>query len=108
MNHIRYIYYGVLYVVLNILFYGMCAAKRVVNDDLEYQKKVFDALSARLKAFRIAKGYKNYEAFAFKFDFSRAQISRYEKGEDLRISTLLRLLKALEVNPDEFFADIKF
>ena len=71
----------------------------------EYSKAFFFKVSDRIKELRIAKGYRNYENFAFKFNFSRSQIARYEKGEDLRLSTLVRVLRALEVTPEEFFRE---
>lgn len=94
--------------VLNILFYGMCAAKITDDEGIGYQQKVFEELGVRIKAYRLKKGYKNYEAFAFQHNFSRAQIARYERGDDIRLSTLLRLLKALEVTPEEFFRGLDF
>lgn len=59
----------------------------------------------RLKALRKAKGYSNYEQFAFQHGIGRAQYGRYEKGHDLRLTTLLRILKALGVSPAEFFSE---
>ncbi|MEO7215559.1 helix-turn-helix transcriptional regulator [Mucilaginibacter sp.] len=74
-----------------------------MNHEETYNQAFFIKVSARIKELRIAKGYSNYEHFAFKFGFSRSQIARYEKGEDLRLSTLVRILVALEVSPKEFF-----
>ena len=55
-------------------------------------KKVGD----RLRELRKAKGFSSYENFAFTHNLSRAQYGRYEKGQDLRLSSLLKVLKALE------------
>lgn len=62
-------------------------------------------IGARLKALRKAKGYSNYEQFAFQHGIGRAQYGRYEKGDNLQVDTLLRLLAALEVTPAEFFSE---
>jgi transcriptional regulator with XRE-family HTH domain len=62
-----------------------------------------EKLGARLKELRIAKGYSNYEQFAYDHNIPRAQYGRYERGQDLRISSLLKVLRALEVTPSEFF-----
>jgi len=59
--------------------------------------------SKRLKEIRIAKGYHNYEQFAFKNDISRSQYGRYENGQDIRFSSLCKVLKALDVTFEEFF-----
>jgi len=61
-------------------------------------------LGKRIKELRIAKGYTNYEIFAFDKNISRAQYGRYEKGEDLRFSSLVKVLNALEISPEEFFS----
>lgn len=62
-------------------------------------------LGARIKALRIKKGYTNYENFAFENDIPRAQFGRYERGEDLRYSSLLKVIKALGVTQKEFFSE---
>lgn len=62
-------------------------------------------LANRLKEFRRAKGYSNYEQFAFDNELPRAQYGRYEKGQDLRFSSLLKVLKALDITLDEFFKE---
>lgn len=62
-------------------------------------------LANRLKEFRRAKGYSNYEQFAFDNELPRAQYGRYEKGQDLRFSSLLKVLKALDISLDEFFRE---
>ena len=62
-------------------------------------------IGAKLRRLRIEKGYTNYETFAFTHNISRAQYGRYEQGQDLRLSSLLKVLKALEVTPEVFFKD---
>lgn len=64
-------------------------------------------LSRRIKELRIEKGYTSYEYFAFENGFHRAQYGRYENGEDIRFSTLVRLLDAFDVTLEEFFKGFK-
>ncbi|RYE52335.1 MAG: XRE family transcriptional regulator [Sphingobacteriales bacterium] len=47
----------------------------------------------------------SYETFAFENDLPRAQYGRYEKGSDLRFSSLIKVLNALGITPKEFFSD---
>ena len=61
-------------------------------------------LGKRLKALR-KEQESNYEQFAFKHDINRSQYGKYEKGQDMNVSTLMRILEALEVSPKEFFAE---
>ena len=60
-------------------------------------------LGKRIKELRKAKGYKNYEQFAFEHRISRSQYGRYEKGQDIRFTSLCKVLKALDVSFEEFF-----
>jgi transcriptional regulator with XRE-family HTH domain len=61
-------------------------------------------LGKRLKEIRMERGYTNYEQFAFDNELPRAQYGRYEKGQDLRFSSLVKVLKALDISLEEFFS----
>ena len=67
--------------------------------------KELTKLGNRIKDLRIKKGYSNYEFFAYDHKIPRAQYGRYEKGEDLRYSSLLRVIKAFEMTQKEFFSE---
>lgn len=62
-------------------------------------------LGNRIKELRIQRGYSNYETFAYEHDLPRAQYGRYEKGQDLRFSSLMKLIRAFGITPSEFFKD---
>jgi transcriptional regulator with XRE-family HTH domain len=62
-------------------------------------------LANRIKNLRLKQGYSNYEYFAFDNEIPRAQYGRYEKGEDLRYSSLLKIIKAFGMTPTEFFSE---
>lgn len=68
------------------------------------KKEYLVKLGKRIKYFRIKNGYSNYELFAYDNNIPRAQYGRYEKGEDLRFSSLLKVIKALDVSIEEFFS----
>lgn len=63
------------------------------------------SLGSRIKSLRIKKGYTSYEYFAYEHNISRAQFGRYERGEDLRFSTLVKIIKAFDMSFEEFFAE---
>ncbi|MFM9949455.1 MAG: helix-turn-helix domain-containing protein [Saprospiraceae bacterium] len=71
----------------------------------DYTERQLKNLGKRLKALRKAKGYSNYEQFAFTHEINRSQYGRYENGEDLRFSSLLKVLAALDVSLAEFFGE---
>lgn len=70
-------------------------------DTDEYLKR----LGARIKKLRIEQGYSNYETFAYEHDISRAQFGRYENGQDLRMSSLLKITNAFGITLQEFFSE---
>ncbi len=69
----------------------------------DYTQKQLTNLGNRLRELRIAKGFTNYEQFAYENNIPRAQYGRYERGEDLRFSSLVKVLKALDISLEEFF-----
>ena len=64
------------------------------------------ALGKRLQELRKKKGYSNYETFAYEHNLPRAQYGRYERGLDLKVSSLLKVIHALGITPTEFFDGI--
>lgn len=70
----------------------------------EYTLKQIENLAKKFRKLRKEKGYTNYETFAFDHDIPRAQYGRYEKGTDIRFSSLLKVLKALDISLSEFFS----
>ncbi len=71
----------------------------------EYTEKQLTHLGNRLRELRIEKGFSNYEQFAFEHNLPRAQYGRYEQGQDLRFSSLLKVLKALDISLEDFFKE---
>ena len=70
-----------------------------------YIEQQLENFGKRLKALRKGKGYSNYEQFAYEHSIGRAQYGRYEKGGDIRLSSLLKLLHVMEITPAEFFSE---
>ena len=64
-----------------------------------------EKLGKRIKALRIKSGYKSFEIFAYEHGFARAQYGRYEQGQDLRFSSLVKVINALGVDMKEFFSE---
>lgn len=74
---------------------------------LEQQQQItIERIAARMKDLRLKKGFKSSEKFAINNEIDRAQYGRYERGEiDLQISSLVKILAALEVSMSEFFSE---
>jgi transcriptional regulator with XRE-family HTH domain len=63
-------------------------------------------LSKRIKELRKATGL-SAEQFAFDNKIARSQYARYEAGQDIRYTTLMKLIRAFGITPSEFFKDFK-
>ena len=78
------------------------AKKKPVELDAE---AVLQQLGNRIKNLRIKEGYTSYEYFAYEHDIPRAQFGRYEKGQDLRLSSLIKVINAFGMTLEEFFSE---
>ncbi len=66
-----------------------------------------EKIGKALKKLREERGYTNYENFAFDNNIARSQYGKYEKGtEDLRLSSLYKVIKALNISFEQFFHEI--
>ena len=85
----------------------ICYMKKAVKPKKPIKKlpnKDLVKLGKRIRELRIKKGYTNYEYFAYEHNIPRSQFGRYESGEDLRYSSLLRVIKAFDMTLEEFFS----
>lgn len=64
-----------------------------------------EKLGKRLRELRLKKGYTSLEIFAYEHGFGRAQYGRYELGQDLQFTTLVRLVNCFEMSLEEFFIE---
>ncbi|WP_343604796.1 helix-turn-helix transcriptional regulator [Fluviicola sp.] len=69
----------------------------------EKQKQQLITLGQKLKELRIKSGYSSYETFAFDKGINRANYGRYEKGENMRVSTLIQILDAHGLTLEDLF-----
>jgi transcriptional regulator with XRE-family HTH domain len=68
---------------------------------------VLEQFGDNVRAARRARGW-TQEELAHESGLATVQVSRIERGRrEIRLTTLLRLLDALDVPPDELFAGIR-
>lgn len=67
--------------------------------------KAIKNISDRIKEKRIEQG--PLEDFAYEINVSRSTLHRCESGYDLRMSTFIRILYGLDIQPEDFFKGIK-
>ena len=80
-------------------------AKEKKEFSAKKEEEIMKKLGERIRAIRLSKGYTSHETFAYENDINRVQYSRYERGEDLRFTTLLRILHAFDMSLEEFFGE---
>ncbi|WP_066838190.1 helix-turn-helix domain-containing protein [Rufibacter ruber] len=78
--------------------------KESINQEPDYTEDL-KKLGERIKALRIKAGYSSYEYFAYEKNIPRAQFGRYERGEDLRYTSLLKVIRAFNMTVEEFFSE---
>ncbi len=78
------------------------AAKKAVNKKTD---KDIQKLAARIRTIRKKLGYTNADFFAYEHEITRSQFARYETGENIRFSSLMKLIKAFGMTPEEFFSE---
>lgn len=61
-------------------------------------------IGLRLRQLRKDRGFNNSDDFAYEFQLNRSQYGKYEAGsEDLRISSLIKILDKLKIGLSDFF-----
>lgn len=69
------------------------------------ESKDIQNLAKRIREIRKKLGYTNADFFAYENEITRSQYGRYELGEDIRFSSLMKLIKAFGMTPKEFFSE---
>ncbi len=73
----------------------------------ELDQKTLEAIGEKVKELRKTKE-SNHEVFAYKNDINRVSLYRIENGKgNFTMNTLLKVLRGLEVTPEDFFKGIK-
>ena len=78
--------------------------KPIVSYDKELEE-LLQNMGKRMQTLRKEKGYKNYELFAYQNDIPRAQYGRYERGQDLKLSSLLKVVRGFNISIKDFFSE---
>lgn len=93
--------------LLALWYYQIFIVKRtirMIDFDL-YKEETITLVAHRIKALRLYKGYTNNEQFAFTHNIARSQYGRYERGSDMMLSSLLKVLYAHQISIMDFFSE---
>jgi hypothetical protein len=64
-------------------------------------------IAQKLKQMRLDKGYTSYETFAWENEINRVQYWRIEKGSNITLTSLMKVLDIHNVSLKDFFEDIE-
>ncbi len=76
-------------------------------DSLDDNQQLLQKIGKRLKDLRVQAGYTSAEAFAWEHAFGRSQYSTWERGQDLKITSLHKLATAHKITLSELLEGIK-
>jgi transcriptional regulator with XRE-family HTH domain len=71
------------------------------------QQKRLLKIGERLRELRVKAGYKSYENFAYDNDVNRVQYGRMEKGANITLASLMKVLDIFKISFEDFFKGIK-
>lgn len=80
-------------------------AKKIVEPFEKDLENLLEKMGKRMQKLRKEKGYKNYELFAYENEIPRAQYGRYERGQDLKLSSLLKVVRGYNITLKDFFSE---
>ena len=66
--------------------------------------RLHELLGSRIKGLRKEAGYTSQETFAYDANIPRALYGKYEKGANITITSLSRILKFHKISLKDFFA----
>lgn len=79
------------------------AKKKETEHTQEPTDPRFEKIAQKLKDLRVKAGYTSHENFAWDNDISRVQYWRIEKGKNITLETLFKVLDIHKITLEEFF-----
>ena len=78
-------------------------ANKKISGLLKENQEQLEKIGNRIKQLRLKAGYTSAEKFAYEHGIDRTQYARYERGEDMRITSLLKVVAAHGLSLQDFF-----
>ena len=75
------------------------------NLELAIDNKILQ-IAEKIKTLRREKGFRSYETFAFEYEINRVQYWRIEKGQNITLKTLIKVLTIHNLTLEEFFKEL--
>ena len=75
--------------------------------NVEIAENKLKEVGIKIKELRIKQGYTSYEQFAIEHNLSRMYYWKVEKGQNITLAYLFKLLDIFKVSPQDFFKDMQ-
>lgn len=79
--------------------------KKVNVENISPKEVVIEKLGEKIRKARKKQGFTSAEHFAYELEISRSMYGKYEAGNDLRFSTLVKIIEGMGLTVSEFFKD---
>lgn len=90
--------------MVTALFFGYMSKSKKSSLPLD-DEAYLELLGKRIRELRIKAGYSSHEAFAYAHDFPRTQYGRYERGNNITFTNLVKVVRAFDMTLEEFFSE---
>ena len=81
--------------------------KQVFTENIQTREEVNEKISRLLKKTRKKQGFSSYKHFAEGLGIAKTLYGRYENGQDMRVSTLIRIIQGSGCKVSEFFSEFE-
>ena len=99
--------YNICGFIYEVNYKRLISKFRYMEKSKEELDKEILLVAEKIKALRVKAGYTSYETFAFTNDINRVQYYRIEKGQNISLKTLIKVLKIHNLTLQEFFKDLE-
>ncbi|SEB07113.1 Helix-turn-helix [Chitinophaga terrae (ex Kim and Jung 2007)] len=79
--------------------------KEIYKENIQSKDEINHKISRLLKKNRKKRGFPSYKRFAEELGISKTLYGRYENGQDLRVSTLIKIVQGMGVKVSDFFSE---
>jgi len=98
--------YHLLSFIYEVNYKRLISKFRYMEKSKEELDKEILQVAEKIKTLRVKAGFTSYETFAFTHDINRVQYYRIEKGQNITLKTLIKVLKIHELTLQDFFKDL--
>lgn len=96
------VYYSIKYDIILKIFLLVLP---IILGRKSFKDKRLEEVGRRIKKLRTEKGSKSYETFALDNDLPTIQYWRLEKGANMRLDSLFKILDIHEISVEDFFKE---